>query len=123
MASDNLSEIQTALEALGVPVYYGAVDTLSTEEVWDYVVFFRRNLSPTGGKTGIAQMYEVALVFEEYVPDEKVWACIDAMTSLPGIRLADTGGEYQYTKKPSTEQVIEILTLDFVRPLRRCGDA
>lgn len=123
MASSVLSDIQTALETLGVPVYYGAVDTLSTEEVWDYVVFFRRNLSPTGGKTGIAQAYEVALVFEEYVPDEKVWECIDAMTSLPGFRLADTGGEYQYTKKPSTEQVIEILTLDFVRPLRRCGDA
>ena len=122
MASSVLSDVQTALAALGVPVFYGAVDTLSPEEVWDYVVFFRRNLSPTGGKTGIAQTYEVALVFEEYVPDEKVWACVDAMTALPGFRLADTGGEYQYTKKPSTEQVIEILTLDFVRPLKRCPD-
>ena len=94
--------------------------TLTTEDVWDYAVFFRTQLSPTGGKTGVAQTYEVALVFEEYVPDEKVWACIDAMTAIPGMRLADTGGTYQYTTKPNTEQVVEILTLDFVRPLRRC---
>lgn len=115
-----LSDIQTALEKLGVPVYYGAAGTMSGEDVWDYVVFYRTTLGPTGGKTGLAQVYEVALVFEEYVPVEKVFATIDAMTALPGVRLSDTGGTYQYTTKPNTEQVIEILTLDFVRPLKRC---
>lgn len=118
-----LRDIQRALEALGVPVYYGQAGTLTTEDVWDYVVFFRRTLGPTGGKTGLAQTYEVAIVFEEFVPDEQVFACIDAMTALPGFRLADNGGEYQYTTKPGTEQVIEILTLDFVRPMKRCADA
>lgn len=114
-----LSEIQEALAALGVPVYYGKAGTLTAEDVWDYAVFYRRTIGSTGSKTGFSQVYEVALVFEEFVPDEKVWACIEAMESVPGMRLAETGGVYQYTTKPNTEQVIEILTIDFVRPMKR----
>lgn len=116
-----LSEIQTALEALGLPVYYGAAGSLSGEDVWDYIVFYRRTLSPSTSKTGLSQVYEVAVVCEEFVPDEKVTGVIGAMTSIPGFRLADTGGTYQYTKKPNTEQVIEILTIDFTRPMKGCG--
>lgn len=115
-----LSDIQTALEELGLPVYYGAAGQLSGEDVWDYIVFYRRTLEPSTNKTGLAQVYEVAVVCEEFVPDETVLGVIDAMTALPGFKLKDTGGEYQYTTKPNTEQVIEILTLDFVRPMRRC---
>lgn len=117
-----LSDIKTALEALGLTVYYGAAGTLSGEDEWSYIVFYRTTLGPTGGKTGLAQVYEVALVHEDYVPDELVLDTIDAMTALPGVRLADTGGTYQYTTKPNTEQVIEILTIDFVRPMRRCAN-
>lgn len=116
-----LSDIQTALESLGLPVYYGAAGTLSGEDVWDYIVFYRRTLSPSTSKTGLAQVYEVAIVCEEYVPDEKVFGVIDAMTALPGVRFSDTGGDFQYTTKPNTEQVIEILTLDFTRPMKRCA--
>lgn len=119
MALDTkLAEVQTALGALGLPVYYGAAGTLSGEDVWDYVVFYRTTIAPTGGKTGLAQVYEVAIVCEEFVPDETVAKAIEAMTALPGFRLADTGGTYQYTRKPNTEQVIELLTLDFVRPFK-----
>lgn len=117
-----LSEIQTALESLGLTVYYGAAGTLSGEDVWDYIVFYRRTLSPSTNKTGLSQVYEVAIVCEEYVPDETVFGVIDAMTALPGVRFADTGGDFQYTTKPNTEQVIEILTLDFTRPMRRCHE-
>lgn len=115
-----LSEIKTALESLGLPVYYGAAGTLSGEDVWDYVVFYRTTLAPTGNKRGLAETYEVALVREEAIPDDTISAAIRAMTALPGVRFADTGGTYQYTTKPNTDQVIEILTLDFVRPFKGC---
>lgn len=115
-----LRDIKAALEALGLTVYYGAAGRLSGEDVWDYIVFYRTTLSPSASKTSLSQVYEVAVVCEEYVPDETVFGVIDAMTALPGFKLADTGGTYQYTTKPNTEQVIEILTLDFVRPMREC---
>lgn len=115
-----LSEIQTALETLGLPVFYGAAGTLSGEDLWDYVVFYRTTLAPTGNKRGMAETYEVALVCEEFIPDETISAAVGAMTAIPGMKLADTGGTYQYTTKPNTNQVIEILTLDFVRPMKRC---
>ena len=115
-----LSDIKTALEALGLPVYYGAAGTLSGEDVWDYVVFYRTTIEPTGNKRGLAETYEVALVREEAIPDETISGAIRAMTALPGVRFAGTGGTYQYTTKPNTDQVIEILTLDFVRPFKGC---
>lgn len=117
-----LKQIQQSLEAIDPHTYYGAAGTLSGEDVWDYIVFYRTTLSPSTNKTGFAQVYEVAIVREEYVPDETVFAVIDAITAIPGMRYAGTGGTYQYTMKPNTEQVIEILTLDFVRPLKRCSN-
>lgn len=121
MDEETLKSIKAALEALGLTVYYGAAGTLSGEDVWDYIVFYRREISPSTNKTGLSQVYEVAIVCEGYVPDDKVFGVIDAMTALPGMRFADTGGDYQYTTKPNTEQVIEILTLDFTRPMKRCA--
>ena len=116
-----LQEISDALEATGQTVYYGQAGALRAEDLWNYVVFYRLTLAPSTNKTGLQEVYEVAIVHEEAIPDETISAVIKAMTSLPGMRLRNTDGTFEYTTKPNTEQVIEILLLDFIRPSKVCG--
>lgn len=117
-----LQEIKSALETTGKTVFYGIAGTLDGDDIWDYIVFFRSSASPSANKTGITDTFTVAIVQEEYVDDETTYRVIDAMTSLPGVRMASSGGTYEYTRKPNTGQVIELLALDFVAPRKRCGD-
>lgn len=115
-----LQEINDALESTGQTVFYGKAGTLSGEDPWDYIVFYRTNLTPNETKRSITDGYTVAIVQEEFVEDTLASAVIKAMTDLPGMKLAGTGGTYQYATKPNTETVIEILYLDFVRPSKVC---
>lgn len=115
-----LQEISDALKSTGQPVYYGMAGTLDGEDMWDYIVFFRTSISPSDSKRSMADYYRVAIVQEEYVPDELATSVVKAMTALPGMKLASSGGTYQYTRKPNTDTVLEILMLDFVRPSKVC---
>lgn len=115
-----LQEISDALESTGEKVWYGQADELNAEDAWNYIVFYRLNLGVNQSKTSFVDVYEVAIVHEEYIPDEIISAVISAMRSIPGMRLYNTDGVYQYTTKPNTRNVIEILTLDFVRPSKVC---
>ena len=115
-----LEEIQEALSSVGLDVYYGAAGTMSGEDVWDYIVLYRTSMQPPRNKRGMAEGFEVAVVCEEFVPTETISGVLTAMLAIPGMRLADTGGTFNYTRKPNTEQVVEIVTIDFVRPARWC---
>lgn len=117
-----LSEIKTALESVAgeMPVYYGQAGTLAGEDLWDYVVFFRNSLVPTGNKRALAESYTVAIVQEEFIEDGLVQKVIDAMCGIPGMRFQNSGGTFEYTTKPNTSQVIEVLLLGFVRPSKVC---
>lgn len=114
-----LNEIKTALEKIDERVYYGAAGTLSGEDIWDYIVFSRSTLNVSSNKTGYTDTYSVAIIREEYILDEVVEQVIEAMTSLSGVRLAANDFQYNYTKKPNTNTVIEILVLDFVKPRKK----
>lgn len=117
-----LQEISDALESTGERVWYGMAAQLSGEDVWNYVVFYRLNLGASQSKTSFVDVYEVTIVHEEYIPDEVITKVINAMRSIPGMRLHNTDGVYQYTTKPNTEQVLELLSLDFVRPSKVCSN-
>lgn len=115
-----LKQISDALKTTGKRVFYGMAGTLDGEDIWDYIVFFRSSLSSTGGKSGMADTYEVAIIQEDYIADETVAAVIKAMTSIPGMRLKDGDMLYNYSRKPNTGAVVEILTIDFVKPKKVC---
>ena len=59
---------------------------------------------------------------EEFIDDETIFGVIDAMESIPGMRLAQGDMSYQYTTKPNTSTVIEMLMLEFVKPKKRCAN-
>ena len=108
-----LEEIKKALETVDPRVYYGAAGTLDDGDLWDYIVFARKTLNVTGGATGLADGYQVAIVRENYIPEETVDAVIEAMKTVPGMRLAGNEFSYYYETKPKTNIVLEMLVIDF----------
>lgn len=117
-----LTEISNALESTGKKVFYGRAGNLEASDIWDYLVFFRRTLQTTGNKKGLADSFTVVIVQEEYVEDSLIYDVINAIEAIPGFRLADGEHEYQYTTKPNTETVLEMLMLNFVKPKKRCNN-
>lgn len=114
-----LNDIKTALETVDPNVYYGMAGTLQDADLWDYIVFSRNALTTTGQKTGYGERFQVAIVREEFIPNETVDGVIDAMLSIDGMRLAGGEFSFQYTKKPNTNTVIELLVLSFMKPRKR----
>ena len=110
-----LSRINEALESIGPVVFYGMATTLNDGDLWDYIVFSRRTLRTATNKTGYTDLYEVAIVREDYVPEEDVDAVIDAMLGIPGVKLSGSEFAYEYAMKPNTNTVVEMLVLQFAR--------
>lgn len=115
-----LSRISKALESIGPVVFYGMATTLK-DDLWDYIVFSRRTLRTATNKTGYTDLYEVAIVRENYVPDEDVDAVIDAMLGIPGVKLSGSEFAYEYATKPNTNTVVEMLVLQFARARKSDG--
>ena len=114
-----LNDIKEALETVDPRVFYGMAVTLSDGDLWDYIVFSRVNLKVVPSKTGEAVVYRVAIVREEFVPEDDIQAVVDAMTGIPGMRRRESDSPFEYTKKPNTNTVVELVALDFVKPRKK----
>ena len=110
-----LTEIESKLQLFGLPVYYGMVDDKQREMVWNYFVFNRRTLKHPGNKTGVSEYFDVHLVRENYIPEGEADRVIEAMCALPGVRRTAEDCTFQYSQKPNTNVVVELLTIPFVR--------
>ena len=116
-----LNDVKEKLEELDPLVYYGlAPSTLRDEdgeeiERWDYTVFNRTKLKTSVSKTSYSDAFEVHIVREEFIPEGTDVNVIEKLTALPGVKLASDDGVYDYTRKPGTGRVVEMLTLTFVR--------
>lgn len=117
-----LDTIKTALESTGKTVFYGQAGTLRGDDIWDYIVFFRNYMNVSTDKTNLSDSYRVVIVQEEFIDDATIYAVIDAMLGIPGMRIVDGTHDYNYTRKPNTGATIEMLTLDFIKPKKRCGN-
>jgi hypothetical protein len=114
-----LNEINKALAKTGKPIFYGQAGSLSKEDIWDYIVFFRNSLSPRQNKTNLTERFSVVIVQEEYIEDQTIQDVIDYMEAIPGMRLSDSEAQFDYTTKPNSNVILEALMLDFVRPFKR----
>lgn len=108
-----LNDIRDALAEVDGSVYYGSAALHPKDARWDYTVFARRAMRPTGGKTGYTDLVDVSIVREEYVPDGLAERVVDAVTAVPGVRLAGQDHVYDYMVKPGTTVTVEALTLTF----------
>lgn len=116
-----LDEVKKALKEIDPLVFYGLVPSVLLDEngeevdVWDYIVFNRAKLTHNPNKTSFGDRFEVHIVREEYVPEGIDTEVIAKLTAIPGVKLADEDGTFDYTMKPNTDTVVEMLTLTFTR--------
>lgn len=113
-----LETIKNKLLEVDPNVFYGMVDKSMRESVWDYIVFNRKPTKPGANRTGYSYYFSVNIVRENFIPEGLDLTVISKMLEIDGMRLAGTDMEYNYTEKPNTNVVVEMLSIDFVRPVK-----
>ena len=110
-----LEDIKTKLKELDENVFYGLVDTSKRETVWDFIVFNRSVMRNNANKTSFSDIYSVHIFREEFIPEGFELQVIEKMLEISGMRLAGNDSVYDYIVKPSTNMVVETLSIDFVK--------
>lgn len=100
-------------------VYYGMVHSEKKETLWNYIVFNRTSMKSNTNKTGYTDGFVVHIVREEWIPEGQAEEVIKKMLEIEGMRLAGTDMQYSYVPKPNTDIVIEMLSIEFVRPRKK----
>ena len=113
-----LNDIKEKLLEVDPIVYYGAVNKDRKEHIWDYIVFERKVMKPNANQTGYSYYFSVHIIRENFIPEGIDLAVINKMREIPGMKLVGEDMAYTYTVKPGTETVIEMLSIDFVRPVK-----
>lgn len=116
-----LEEIKAKLEEIDPHVFYGMVDSndQDVQKVWNYIVFSRKSLSYSDTKKGYTDRFNVAIIRENFIPEGLEFDVINKMLEISGMRLANPDSQYNYTLKPNTNTVVELLTMEFVKPRKR----
>lgn len=114
-----LEQIESKLQEIMNPVYYGSAREDENIALWNYFVFWRDSIKRSANNTSYTDYYSVAIVHENWVPNELIYETISNMESIPGMRLANSEVGFNYSRKPSTNAVIEIATLTFCCPRKR----
>lgn len=114
-----LEDIQKKLEEIDSNVFYGMADEAAITSEWNYTVFMRKSLSVNDTKQSYSDRFTVAVIRENFIPEGLEKQVIDKMLEIAGMRLASPDCPYNYVKKPNTNVVVEILTIEFVKPRKR----
>lgn len=108
-----LEDIQAKLTEIDPSTYYGTGISHPRSKPWDYIVFSRDILTRKANKSGYSDVINVSVVREEYIPEGLEEEVIEAMESLPGVRLQEGNHEYYYSVKPGTQLTVEMVLLKF----------
>lgn len=118
-----LDEIKNKLKEVDPVVFYGMADDVDEygNKITDlnYIVFMRKALSVGANRTSYSDRFTVAIIREDYIPEGLDIDVIDKMCEIAGMKLASPDCQYNYTQKPSTNKVVEILTIEFVKARKR----
>lgn len=110
-----LTDIEAKLKEIDSNVFYGMVDKRMLEMVWDYIVFNRTKINHSSNRTSSGDRFDVHIIRENYIPDGTEDEVITKLCSLPGVRVAAEDTTFDYVAKPSTNIVVEMMTIPFVR--------
>lgn len=104
-----------------VGAYYGACNERNLQE-WNYFVFNRKTTAKSSNKRDWQTYYQLHIIHEECIPDGYVEKVIKALENQQDIKLRVTIDpvEYDYTFKGKGDVVIEIATITFFHPEKRC---
>lgn len=110
-----LTEINEKLLELNNNVWYGMSEEVTNLDTLDYIVFFRDYTTFSQEKQSFSDYYTVAIVQENYIPEDYFLQVIEKMTEIKGMKVTNDNINYDYTKKPNTDIIIEIATINFVK--------
>lgn len=110
-----LNDIKEKLKEIDNNVFYGMVDNSMNETVWNYIVFNRTKMSIGATKTSLSDYYSVHIIRENFIPEDLPMEVIEKMKEISGMRVVGDG-KYDYYPKPNTNNVVEMFTIDFVKP-------
>lgn len=113
-----LNEIKEKLLEVDPVVFYGMVDKNFNKPIWDYIVFNRKEIGIDTNKNCYSYYFSVHIVRENFIPEGLERTVIDKMREIPGMRVSGDKPVYNYTTKPNTNVVMEMLSIDFVRPVK-----
>lgn len=95
------------------------VDNSVRETFWNYIVFNRVSLANNPNKTGFSEYFAVHIVRENFIPEGLEIEVIDKMCDIAGMRLSAKDVSYTYVQKPNTDIVVEMASIEFLRPKKR----
>ena len=97
-------------------VFYGMIN--QDLEEWDYIVFYRTNT--TDNRTSFVREFQVAVVEENYIAEDYEEIVINKVSEIPGVRVVGDV-EFEYTRKPNTDTVIEVMLINFAYSSKKGG--
>ena len=111
--------IKEALKDVMPNVYYGA-GRFQGRRNWDCIVFGKRKTRKTDSGSGNTRRWFVAIVKEEYVPEELEKQVIKQTKDLRFKEAENTDTLYDYVEKAG-ECTVEICTMEFYKTEKRCS--
>ena len=116
-----LDKLKTSLDQFGLPVYYGR-SFASAKEDWNYIIFNRHYINKTGKNSqDFNYYYQVHIIMENYITEGFEIGLIQAVEEETGLKLVDNSMEFNYATKNNSDTVIEMLTMVFTKPMKRCN--
>lgn len=114
-----LDLIRKALEPFG-KTYYGKANP-KEGEAWEYYVFRRKKMKKKATSSAdYKRFYEIAIVKEDYIPENHEIEIIKAIEEKTKLRLADDDIVYDYTFKGATDYVVEVAVITFAETIKGC---
>lgn len=113
-----LNQIKEKMEEICANVFYGMVDESFQETIWEYIVFNRVATVPSANKTSYSDTFAIHYIHENYIPEGVFEDIVEKMCSIDGMRI-DGDATYTYVQKPNTNAVVEMLSIQFVKPRKK----
>ena len=115
-----LQDADVPMETVG----YGGVRKSELDR-WNYFVFNRiRRTKNNNSRQDLQTFYQVHVVHEDYIPEGYIDRVIKKLEAPadPGTKLRQTNDdiEFNYVYKGNTDLVVEIATITFYHPEKRC---
>ncbi|MCD8152046.1 MAG: hypothetical protein LUD71_03020 [Clostridiales bacterium] len=117
-----LNQIKEALEAaFDIPVFYGTSAPATGKNITNYIVFWREKTHWNGSKKADPSCYyTVALVRENFIPEDEETKVFDVLRDISGLKEASNEDvSFDFLVQPETKLFLEVATYHFVAPRKR----